>query len=225
MKRSFEFQGDCLECRFALRMDIKVLPTDKQNAFVEFESVSEDLIVEHSDSALSVANPFDEELVNEARNVKSFGDVVALLFRSGAKSKSAITGKATIYIPANLSSLFLKSNRADITLEQSLHSLSIKLNTGSITLLKPIQSCDITGNHISINAESVIKKLHIDTNRGYANLIANAELDVWDIESNRLDIAIKRNDFKGNIYQSKDTKHNQTNNAIRIKTRGYVDII
>lgn len=225
MKKTFEFQGDCLECVFTLRMDIKVLPTEKHNAFVEFESTSEDLIVEHSDSVLNVASPFDEELVNEAKNAKNFGDVVALLLKSGARSKSTISGKATIYIPTNLNSLFLKSNRADIALDSSLDSLNIKLNNGSITLLKPIQSCNIKGNRTSIHAESAIKTLYIHTNRGSANLIADAELDMWDIESNRLDIVIKRNDFSGNIYQGKDSRHSQINNAIRIKTRGYVDII
>lgn len=48
MNKTFNFAGSNIKANFAISIDIEILQTTEQNAYIKFESNSDQIIVEHT---------------------------------------------------------------------------------------------------------------------------------------------------------------------------------
>lgn len=218
MNKTFNFVGLALKTHFGITMDIEILQTTEQNAYIEFESDSDKLVIDHTENSLTISHKENENTSSDLSNVNSFGDLCVFLFKKGLSSYS-VSGVAKIFIPKDKnSSLKLKANNANIKSCAMIDNFKIDINNGEALIKNNINNLNIESNNCNFKIKGEVKNLEIDSNNGDIKIKGNVEnLDIksnnsdikltannkihsWQIKTNNGDVKINKKDFDGNIY-------------------------
>ncbi|TSA86998.1 hypothetical protein [Helicobacter mehlei] len=212
MEKTFEFKASDLEVKFGLKMEIEVLPTDKKDAFVVFESDTSDsdLLIEHNDHSLYITTPEDEELVEEIRGIRSIGDAFALLVKKGLQGDCKVFRRAKIYLPVNHIALYLSANNAKVAVNAPIERLELKLNNGSVSvksaiknfkakvnsgdlfLYEPLDTCYTKANNGTIELQAGVRALEIKINNGNIQLGRSQQnIETCQIKANNAQIDVQ----------------------------------
>ncbi|WP_086230025.1 MULTISPECIES: DUF4097 family beta strand repeat-containing protein [Campylobacter] len=222
MNKTFNFAGSSIKANFAIQMDIEILQTTEQNAYIKFESNSDQIIVEHTENSLTISSKIDDKISSNINNINSLSDLFVFALKVGIKSQD-IKGIAKIFIPQNNnSSLNLKANNADIISDAKINSLNLNINNGDITIKNSINDLDAKSNNCDFNIQGDTKNLKIDSNNGNIDITSDIEnLDIksnnsnisltgnnkinnWIIKMNNGTIKINKKDFDGTIYHKEN---------------------
>lgn len=87
MNKTFNFTGSSIKANFAIEMDIEILQTTEQNAYIKFESNSDQIIVEHTENSLTISSKIDDKISSNIDNINSLSDLFVVALKAGIKSQ------------------------------------------------------------------------------------------------------------------------------------------